>query len=131
MELCILVSFPISCQTIVATMTIGKLCRRHWHAAKWPERALYWHYPHYYPTTTPVSALREGDWKLISYYQEDRVELFNLADDLGESNDLAAAFPDRTGELHSKLKRILTEIKAQIPTPNPNNKSPEQVPRKR
>ncbi|MCA9176538.1 MAG: sulfatase, partial [Planctomycetales bacterium] len=45
---------------------------------------LYWHYPHYYPTTTPVSAIRHGDWKLLYYYAEDRAELFHLGDDRRE-----------------------------------------------
>ncbi|HID24239.1 MAG TPA: DUF4976 domain-containing protein, partial [Planctomycetaceae bacterium] len=38
---------------------------------------LYWHYPHYYPTTSPVSAIRKGDWKLLHYYEDDHLELYN------------------------------------------------------
>ena len=45
-------------------------------------RPLYFHYPHYYPTTSPVSAVRSGDWKLLEYFEEDRLELYNLSDDL-------------------------------------------------
>ncbi len=54
-------------------------------AAELDRDALYWHFPHYYPTTTPVSAVRAGDWKLIEYFEGDRVELYNLRDDLSET----------------------------------------------
>ncbi|MFW5915820.1 MAG: sulfatase, partial [Planctomycetota bacterium] len=52
--------------------------------------ALYWHYPHYH-FSTPYAAVRSGDYKLIEYFEGRRVELYNLADDIGESNDLAEA----------------------------------------
>ncbi|MCA8990158.1 MAG: sulfatase, partial [Planctomycetaceae bacterium] len=51
--------------------------------------ALYFHYPHYYPTTTPVGAIRMGDWKLLEYFEDGRVELYHLTDDLGEQHNLA------------------------------------------
>src|SRR5262249_39653594 len=46
-----------------------------------PREALYFHYPHYYETTTPVGAVRARDWKLLEYFEDNRVELFNLRDD--------------------------------------------------
>src|SRR5262249_45669269 len=46
---------------------------------------IYWHYPHYHPGgATPYSAIRQGDWKLIEFYEDSRVELYNLKDDIGE-----------------------------------------------
>ena len=79
---------------------------------------LYWHYPHYYPTTSPVSSIRQGDWKLLHYYEDDHVELFDLADDLGESKDLAKARPEVANKLRKHLDTILNDVDAQFPTRN-------------
>ncbi|HJN14554.1 MAG TPA: sulfatase-like hydrolase/transferase, partial [Armatimonadota bacterium] len=83
-------------------------------------RPLYWHYPHYSPQGgRPASAIRLGDYKLIHHYEGDRIELFNVRDDLGESNDLSKDQPGRA----ARLKRLLDEwreaVGAQTPTPNP------------
>ena len=79
---------------------------------------LYWHYPHYYPTTSPVSSIRQGDWKLLHYYEDDHVELFNLGDDLGESTDLAKSRPEVAGKLRKQLDAILDDVDAQFVTRN-------------
>ena len=81
--------------------------------------ALYWHYPHYYETTTPVSAVRCGDWKLLEYFEDGRLELYNLADDLGEEHDLAAQHPAEVEELHAMLDAWRNDVDAQLPEPNP------------
>ena len=78
--------------------------------------ALYFHYPHYYVTTTPVSAMRAGEWKLLRYYEDDRVELYNLASDPGEEHDLAAQAPDQAARLRKQLEKWLSEVDAQHPT---------------
>ncbi len=52
---------------------------------------LTWHYPHYYPTTTPASAIRQGRWKLIEYYEDRRAELYDLETDPSEGHDLAGS----------------------------------------
>jgi arylsulfatase A-like enzyme len=58
--------------------------------------SLYWHYPHYHPGgATPYSALRQGDWKLIEFLEDDHVELYNLKADIGEQNDLAKTMPEK------------------------------------
>ena len=80
--------------------------------------SVYFHYPHYYPTTTPVSAIRSRDWKLLEYYEDGRVELYNLADDLSESNNLAKQNPQKVAELRQKLHRWLDENQAQFPVKN-------------
>jgi arylsulfatase A-like enzyme len=79
--------------------------------------ALYFHYPHYYRTTTPVSAVRAGDWKLLEYFEDRHVELFNLADDPGEQHDLATDSLRRAADLRKKLNAWRGSIDAQLPTP--------------
>ena len=90
--------------------------------AKFRRRELHWHYPHYYPTTTPVSAIRDGDWKLVHYYDGDRDELYNLAEDLGEATDLAKGNRSKAKELRAKLDEWLYQVDAQLPVKNPNHK---------
>ncbi len=85
--------------------------------------ALYFHYPHYYPTTTPASAIRAGDWKLIEYYEDNHAELYNLHDDLGEAHDLAAQQPEKVKELRAKLEEWKRDVKAKVPKPNPDFKA--------
>lgn len=80
---------------------------------------LYFHYPHYYGTTSPVSALRAGDWKLLEYYEGRHVELYNLRDDLSEMTNLAAQMSDRAEKLREKLHGWLAATGAQLPTANP------------
>ena len=88
-------------------------------AATLDRKALYWHYPHYYETTTPVSSLRAGDWKLLEYLDDNRVELYNLRDDLSETTNLAGQQPARRDELRSMLHAWRESVGAQMPTPNP------------
>ncbi|MCB9767713.1 MAG: sulfatase [Candidatus Omnitrophica bacterium] len=87
------------------------------------DRALYFHYPHYYfaPKTTPCSAIRKGDWKLIEHFEDEKVELFNLAEDLSESKDLSKENPEKTSELMNDLKVWRDRVDAQMPKPNPNS----------
>jgi arylsulfatase A-like enzyme len=83
-----------------------------------PPRDLFFHYPHYYPTTTPVSMIRSGDWKLLEYFEGNRLELFNLKSDPGESHDLAQAEPARTRQLHENLKQWRQSVNARLPVRN-------------
>ena len=85
-----------------------------------PERPLFWHYPHYSNQGgSPNGAVRLGDFKLIEWYEDMRVELYNLKDDIGEQHDLAAARPEKAAALRALLHDWRKEIKAQMPTPNP------------
>ena len=79
---------------------------------------LFWHYPHYYPTTSPVSAVRHGDWKLLEYYEDGHCELYRLSDDPEEAHDLAAHEPERVKQLKTLLDRWRKDVDAQVPTPN-------------
>jgi arylsulfatase A len=93
-------------------------------AAKLNREALYFHYPHYYETTTPVSAVRAGDWKLLEYLEDRRIELFNLRDDPGERTDLAAQMPEKAAELSARLHAWRRSVGAAMPKPNPSFPSP-------
>jgi len=80
---------------------------------------LYWHYPHYYQTTSPVSSIRQGDWKLLEYFEDGRVELYNLKTDLREQNDLSQKMPDKAEEMRRHLNAWRKAVNAQLPMPNP------------
>ena len=82
-----------------------------------PDRAaLYFHYPHYYATTTPVSALRVGHWKLLRYYEDSRIELYDLAEDLGEQRNLAVDRPEVASALKNRLEAWWDQMNVQHPT---------------
>lgn len=83
--------------------------------------ALYWHYPHYHPGgASPYGAVRKGDFKLIEFYEDGRLELYNLQDDLGETRDLASAMPEKAAALREDLRAWRQSVAAQMPTPNPD-----------
>ena len=88
-------------------------------AAKLNRDALFFHYPHYYETTTPVSAVRAGNWKLLEYFEDGRGELFNLRDDPSEKADLAAQQPAKAAELRQRLRAWRESVGAAMPKPNP------------
>jgi arylsulfatase A len=92
-------------------------------AAELDRDTLFWHYPHYYPRMTPGSAVRNGDWKLIHSYEDDGVELFNLANDPSETSNVSKQHPDRVHELRSQLDAWRRNTRANAPVPNPNGKT--------
>ena len=82
-------------------------------------KALFWHYPHYSNQGgTPNGTIRDGDWKLIEWYEDGALELYNIPQDIGEKNNLATQNPDKAKELHSKLIAWRKEVGALMPTPN-------------
>ncbi|MDX9881769.1 MAG: sulfatase [Prolixibacteraceae bacterium] len=84
------------------------------------ERPLFWHYPHYgNQGGEPSSVIRDGDWKLIHYYEDGRNELYNLQTDLQETSDLANVYPEKAKELHKKLFGYLNEVGARYPEKDP------------
>ena len=88
------------------------------------QRDLFWHYPHYQhyqkEGTTPYGAIRRGDWKLIEFYDDKPAELYNLRNDGGEQQNVAATEPERVQELRQALHAWRSAVGAQMPTPNPN-----------
>jgi arylsulfatase A-like enzyme len=86
-----------------------------------PDRAeIFWHYPHYHPGgATPYSAVRSGDFRLVHFYEDGRDELYDLANDIGETKDLATAQPALAKTLRTRLDAWLKSVDAQLPTKNP------------
>lgn len=86
---------------------------------KW-ERDVFWHFPCYIGGGSPCSAVRSGEWKLIEFFETASIELYNLARDPGETNNLARQEPKRAAELLSKLHTWQASTAAPRPTsPNP------------
>lgn len=80
------------------------------------ERTLVWHYPHYHGSTwRPGSAIRQGNWKLIEFYEEDKVELFDLNNDIGEQHNIAGDYPDKTAELREEMHTYIEERNGKYP----------------
>ena len=84
------------------------------------ERPLIWHYPHYgNQDGEPSSIIREGDWKLIHYYEDGREELYNLKTDPGEQNNLVGEHQEIANSLHTKLFDYLEDVGARFPEKDP------------
>lgn len=94
------------------------------------ERPLYWHFPIYLQAyrkgedesrdslfrTRPGTVMRMGNWKLHEYFEDGALELYNLADDLGETNDLSQSNPEKTAELHQMMQSWRESTGAPVPT---------------
>ena len=86
-----------------------------------PTRPLLWHYPHYgNQGGEPSAIIRDGDWKLIHYYEDGRDELYDLAHDPGEQHDQHSVQPGRTQGLRSRLMQWLRDVDATMPAANPD-----------
>lgn len=93
-----------------------------WQDPQFTQRPLFWHYPHYgNQGGSPGSAVRQGDWKLIRWYEPGRgTELYNIRDDLGEQHNLAEDNPQIVARLNARLDAYLEDADAKLPVPNPN-----------
>ncbi len=87
--------------------------------------AIYWHFPAYLQAyqkgmgpwrTTPAGAIRVGDYKLIEFFEDGKLELYNLREDIGETKNLAEEIPDKTKELHQRMKAWRKKLDAPVPT---------------
>ena len=74
-------------------------------------------------TWKPGASIRDGDWKLIKFYDYEKVELYNLKDDPSESKDLSKENPKIAKDLESKLVAWQKRMKAKLPRPNPDYKN--------
>jgi len=79
--------------------------------------AIFWHYPHYHGSAwTPGSSIREGDWALIEFYEYgNKVELYNIKNDIGEKTDLSEKYPERTKSMLNKLREMQKATGAKLP----------------
>jgi arylsulfatase A-like enzyme len=90
------------------------------HGGGLQREALYWHYPHYSNQGgVPGGVIRRGDFKLIEFYENGKLELYNLKQDIGEHHNLASAQPERAKELQGMLANWRTRVDAVMPKPNP------------
>ena len=81
---------------------------------------IFWHYPHYSNQGgEPAAAVRHGDWKLIKFFDGNRVELYNLTEDISETNDLSDEKPETAGTLLLELDRWAESVGCLMPRTNP------------
>ncbi|HMQ42791.1 MAG TPA: sulfatase [Mariniflexile sp.] len=86
-------------------------------------KEIFWHYPHYHASGwTPGAAIRQGEWKLIEFYETGIVELYNLSDDISEKNNLATKYPERVSALQQRLHELQNAMNANKATLNTNLK---------
>jgi hypothetical protein len=80
--------------------------------------ALFWHYPHYSNQGGfPAGAIRQQEWKLVERYEDGRVHLYNLKDDIGEREDLAGRYPDRVERMRESLHGWYQQVDAMFLQP--------------
>ncbi len=100
-------------------------------AASLKREAIYQHFPGYLGAgentwrTTPVGLIEVGDWKLMEFFEDGRLELYNLKDDIGETKNLAADLPEKAKKLHAKMLMWREAIIAPMPTKNTPQTSSE------
>lgn len=93
-------------------------------SAKLRRDAIFQHFPGYLGAgadqwrTTPVSLIQQGDWKLMEFLEDGRLELYNLRDDIGETKNLAAELPEKKQELYDRLVAWRVQVSAPMPTKN-------------
>jgi len=115
-------------QSIVGLLTAKK--------SKFKKRPIFWHFPAYLESynekqwpwrTTPAGAVRLGRWKLIEFFEDGKLELYNIKDDISEKNDLAGTMPDKVEE----LQRMFVEWRKSVGAPIPTEKNPQYDPKAR
>ena len=106
-------------------------------SAKLTRTAIYQHFPGYLGAgvdqwrTTPVTTIASGDWKLMEFLEDGRLELYNLREDLGETKNLAAAMPDKAKELHARIVAWRAETHAPMPTKGGATETDAVAPKKK
>lgn len=98
---------------------------------------IFWHFPGYLGAgentyrTKPVSVIRSGNYKLLEFLEDGKIELYNLIEDVGEKNNLASQMPDLKKELYDKLTYWRKEIKAPMPSKNIKGSNTPELPKKK
>jgi arylsulfatase A-like enzyme len=104
-------------------------------AAGLTRQAIFQHFPGYLGAgenswrTTPVGLVQQGPWKLMEFFEDHRLELYNLDDDIGETKNLATAMPEKTAELHGLMKSWRTAVNAPMPTAHTPSATPAEKPK--
>jgi arylsulfatase A-like enzyme len=88
------------------------------------ERPLFWHFPAYLEAgrmigpwrTTPAAAVRRGDFKLMEFFEDNRLELYDLGSDISETRDLSGSMPEKVAELHALMVRWRETVDAYVPS---------------
>jgi arylsulfatase A-like enzyme len=94
--------------------------------------AIFQHFPGYLGAgentwrTTPVGLIQSGPWKLMEFFEDKHLELYNLNDDIGETKNLATEMPDKAKELHMKMLAWRESVGAKMPTPNTPTDTPKK-----
>ncbi len=98
---------------------------------------IFWHFPGYLGAgentyrTKPVSVIRSGNYKLLEFLEDGKIELYNLVEDVGEKNNLASQMPDLKKELYDKLTNWRNDIKAPMPSKNIKGANTPELPKKK
>ena len=117
-----LTAIEISKDQIVDGKSLGPLLRG---ADELNRDALFWHYPHYSNQGGfPGGAIRSGDWKLVERYEDGSSQLYNLLDDVGESNDVASGHSERVKAMTEKLHHWYAEVDAKFLRAKPSGPQP-------
>jgi arylsulfatase A-like enzyme len=99
--------------------------------------AIFWHFPGYLGAgpgqwrTKPAGAVRSGDWKLLEFFEDGKLELYNLKNDIGEQHNLANENPEKTKQLHDKLAAWREKVGAKMPGTNTIAKDGSDQPQKK
>lgn len=114
-----MVGLPSKPQQHVDGVSIAPLVKG---AGELDREAIYWHFPHYsnHGMQSPGGAIRAGDYKLLEYFENSSVQLFNLREDIGEQNDLSKTKPDKVAELRTMLHTWRDNVAARMMPTNPD-----------
>lgn len=108
-------------ESVIEGVDISPLLKKKKPSVDMNERPIFWHFPHYsnHGLQSPCGAVRKGDWKLIEYYENGTVQLFDIAHDMEEKNDLAASNPSKVDELRELLHQWRESVGAKMNEENP------------
>jgi arylsulfatase A-like enzyme len=115
-------SYPLDGDSLVPLLRDGN--------ASLKRAAIFQHFPGYLGAgqgqwrTTPVTTMIAGDWKLMEFLEDGKLELYNLHEDIGETKNLVADMPDKAKELHASLVAWRKEVNAPMPIKNDGTAGP-------
>jgi arylsulfatase A-like enzyme len=120
-----LAGIPAPANMVLDGMSIAPVLQKPDTSSKINSRALFWHFPQYsnHGQQSPGGAVRCGDYKLLEYFENFQVQLFNLKQDPGEQHDLSREMPGKVKELRKMLADWRKKIKANMPYSNPDYNS--------